>query len=98
MSPDPAPRDEVDLEAWLTETLEATGGRAALGDLDSGAIVTTVLDLVRDVAHGVARPAGPLAAFAVGVAIGAAGSATAAGEKADQVRSLVARRQQTSGT
>ena len=31
-----------------------------------------LLDLVRDVAHGVSRPAAPLSAFLVGVAAGAA--------------------------
>jgi hypothetical protein len=30
----------------------------------------TVLDLARDVAHGVARPAAPLTAFLLGVAVG----------------------------
>jgi uncharacterized protein DUF6457 len=36
------------------------------GSLDTG----TVLDLTRDVAHGVARPAAPLTAFLLGVAVG----------------------------
>ncbi|HEX8008692.1 MAG TPA: DUF6457 domain-containing protein, partial [Trebonia sp.] len=31
---------------------------------------TMVLDLARDVAHGVARPAAPLTAYLVGVAVG----------------------------
>ena len=52
-----------------------------------------MLDLTRDVAHGVARPAAPLTAYLVGVAVGrgltlpdAAGrvSALAAGWEADQ--------------
>ena len=33
--------------------------------------VTAVLDLTRDVAHGVARPAAPLTAYLVGLAQGA---------------------------
>jgi hypothetical protein len=32
--------------------------------------VGTVLDIARDVAHGVARPAAPLTAYLVGVAVG----------------------------
>jgi hypothetical protein len=32
--------------------------------------VTAVLDLTRDVAHGVARPAAPLTAYLLGVAVG----------------------------
>jgi len=39
--------------------------------LDAGsADSATVLDLARDVAHGVARPAAPLTAYLVGVAVG----------------------------
>jgi hypothetical protein len=33
--------------------------------------VATVLDLARDVAHGVARPAAPLTCLLVGLAVGA---------------------------
>jgi hypothetical protein len=32
--------------------------------------VTVVLDLARDVAHGVARPAAPLTAYLAGIAVG----------------------------
>ena len=43
---------------------------AELG-LDPGvADLRVVLDLTRDVAHGVARPAAPLTAYLVGVAVG----------------------------
>jgi Domain of unknown function (DUF6457) len=43
---------------------------AALG-LDPGSVdVALVLDLARDVAHGVARPAAPLTAYLLGVAVG----------------------------
>ncbi len=37
-----------------------------------------VLDMVRDVAHGVDRPSAPLTAFLVGLASGASGSGDAA--------------------
>jgi hypothetical protein len=43
---------------------------AELG-LDPGAVdLRVVLDLTRDVAHGVARPAAPLTAYLLGVAVG----------------------------
>jgi len=39
--------------------------------LDPGSVdLRTVLDLARDVAHGVARPAAPLTAYLVGMAVG----------------------------
>ena len=52
----------------LQEWTAAVG--ADLG-LDPAAMDTgIVLDLARDVAHGVARPAAPLTAYLVGVAVG----------------------------
>jgi len=66
---------------------------ADLGLDASAADLRAVLDLTRDVAHGVARPAAPLTAYLVGVAVGrglslpdAAGrvSALAAGWEARQ--------------
>lgn len=52
------------LEEWTTEL----SGRLGLGAvLDRDA----VLDLARDAAHAVARPAAPLTAFLVGYAAGA---------------------------
>lgn len=44
-----------------------------------------VLDLARDVAHGVARPAAPLTTFLVGLAAGRAGA------EPEQVAALTAR-------
>jgi hypothetical protein len=43
---------------------------ADLGLDPAAADSTAVLDLARDVAHGVARPAAPLTAYLVGVAVG----------------------------
>jgi len=43
---------------------------ADLGLDSSAADLRTVLDLTRDVAHGVARPAAPFTAYLVGVAVG----------------------------
>jgi len=44
---------------------------ADLGLDPSSADLRAVLDLTRDVAHGVARPAAPLTAYLVGVAVAA---------------------------
>ena len=52
------------LEEWTAAVCADLG-------LDPGSMDTrTVLDLTRDVAQGVARPAAPLTAYLVGVAVG----------------------------
>jgi hypothetical protein len=51
------------LEDWLAAV------RAELA-LDDGTDAGVVLDLARDVAHGVARPAAPLTTYLLGVAVG----------------------------
>jgi len=57
------------LDEWTAQV------SAALG-LDSHALDRdVVLDLTKDVAHGVARPAAPLTAYLLGVAVGRAGDA-----------------------
>lgn len=50
------------LEDWTVAACAALGVEAPDQAL--------VLDLARDVAHGVARPAAPLTAYLVGVAVG----------------------------
>jgi hypothetical protein len=62
------------LERWTAAVCAEFG-------LDPGsAETTTVLDLARDVAHGVARPAAPLTSYLLGLAVGGgqplAGAAT----------------------
>lgn len=52
------------LEQWTA----AVCGELALDP--AAADTKTVLDLARDVAHGVARPAAPLTAYLVGMAVG----------------------------
>jgi hypothetical protein len=47
-----------------------------------------VLDLARDVAHGVLRPAAPLTAYLVGVAVG---RGTPPNDAVDAVNALIAR-------
>lgn len=53
-----------ELDAWAAEAAEAVG--ASVGPDD----VSAVLDLARDAAHGIARPAAPVTAFVAGVAVG----------------------------
>ena len=55
------------LQRWLLETGDALG-------VDPDAVdVEMLLDLARDVAHGVARPAVPLTSFLVGYAVARTG-------------------------
>ena len=55
------------LSAWVSELAEALGIDPAVVDR------TLILDVARDAAHGVARPAAPLTTFLVGYAAGVAG-------------------------
>jgi hypothetical protein len=57
------------LEEWMTTVREELG-LAGDGVADINAVTTVILDLARDAAHGVARPAAPLTAYLVGVAVG----------------------------
>lgn len=52
------------LDEWTTQVCAALGLEP--GTVEQG----VVLDLARDVAHGVARPAAPLTAYLLGVAVG----------------------------
>lgn len=55
------------LDAWVTDL------SAAL-DVDPASVdVSVILDVARDAAHGVARPAAPLTTFLVGLAAGRRG-------------------------
>src|SRR5213593_3768177 len=58
------------LERWLQTAAEAAGVADADPTLVGPEAVTAILDLARDAAHGVARPAAPLAAFVAGLAVG----------------------------
>jgi hypothetical protein len=55
------------LEEWLTRLADALGVDPGVVDID------LVLDLARDAAHGVSRPAAPLTTFLVGFAAGSRG-------------------------
>ena len=72
---DPAP----DIQDWVAAAARHLG--LELAEADQDALVTAVLDLTADVAHGVSRPAAPVTAFLVGLAAGRApdpGAAVAA--------------------
>jgi Domain of unknown function (DUF6457) len=55
------------LDQWLDDVVAALGLDPAAFDRD------LLLDLTRDVAHGVARPAAPLTAYLAGLAVAAEG-------------------------
>ena len=81
------------LQEWTEQVCTALG-------LDAGSVDRTlVLDLARDVAHGVARPAAPLTAFLVGLAAGrAGGDAQTVRELARRVSDLAGGDQPTSSS
>lgn len=57
-----------ELEAWLA------AARETLGLDDASVDIGMVLNVARDVAHDVARPAAPLSTFLLGLAVGRAGA------------------------
>lgn len=73
------------LDDWLGELAPLLG-------LDARIDIAVVLDIARDAAHRVARPAGPLTTFAVGLAVG---RRTGAGGPIDPVLAELARQVQT---
>lgn len=78
------------LEDWVTDLSNALGLDPAVLDRD------LVLDLARDTAHGVARPAAPLSTFLVGLAAGRRGGDPAAvADAAAAARELIATREPT---
>lgn len=66
------------LQAWAAEL-------TALLGLPDEVDVATVLDVARDAAHGVARPAAPLTTFVLGLAVGRA-TASGAESRAELAR------------
>ncbi len=55
---------ELTLQEWVDTVCRETGLDPSLVD------ITTVLDLAKDAAHGIARPAAPLTTFMAGLLIG----------------------------
>jgi hypothetical protein len=71
--------------AWMTEVCAELGVDPTL----VATLTDPMLDLIREVAHRVARPSAPLTAFVLGLAAGAAidpGQATPAATQALQAR------------
>lgn len=81
------------LEEWMTTVREELGLEGD-GVEDIKAVTTVILDLARDAAHGVARPAAPLTAYLVGVAVGQGASLP---EAANRIAALAVARQQAGG-
>ena len=73
------------LDDWLKEAAAAVEVSPGDPAVLSEEAVTLLLDLARDAAHGVARPAAPLATFVLGLAVGASGGG------ADDLRRLAGR-------
>jgi hypothetical protein len=57
------------LEEWMTTVRDELRLEGEAVE-DVRAVTKVILDLARDAAHGVARPAAPLTAYLVGVAVG----------------------------
>ncbi|MCP2169350.1 DUF6457 domain-containing protein [Goodfellowiella coeruleoviolacea] len=67
------------LDTWAAQVL-------AEFDLDPGLLDrTAVLDVARDVAHGVARPAAPLTTYLLGIAVGRGADPTEAAARISQL-------------
>jgi len=64
------------IQEWVAAAARQLGLDLAESDQDE--LVTAVLDLTADIAHGVNRPAAPVTAFLVGLAAGRAADPVAA--------------------
>ena len=67
-------RSTPTLDQWWDQVTQALD----ITSLAPPELMPQVLDLTRDVAHGVSRPAAPLAAFLLGVAVGSSSDADVA--------------------
>ena len=56
--------EAAELDRWALTAASALGVSIGADD------VAVVLDLARDAAHGIARPAAPVTAFIAGIAVG----------------------------
>ena len=75
------------LDEWVRDLSDALGVDAA------GTDVPLLLDVARDAAHGIARPAAPLTTFLVGLAAGRrGGSAEAVDQAAGIARNVLSAR------
>ena len=72
----------------LEEWTDAVVAELGIADLVDGRTRDLVLDMTKDVAHGVARPAAPLTAYLMGLAAGRAGSADEAAAYAARISQM----------
>lgn len=72
----------MELDEWLSKVVDELKLRDITIDDDA---VHTVLDLARDAAHQVERPAAPLTTFLVGVAVGQGATLGAAAATATEL-------------
>ena len=72
------------LDDWTTAVVDELG----IADLVDDRTRDLVLDMSKDVAHGVARPAAPLTAYLMGLAVGRAGSAEEAAAHAARISQM----------
>jgi Domain of unknown function (DUF6457) len=72
------------LEDWTA----AVAAELGIADLVDGKTRDLVLDMTKDVAHGVARPAAPLTAYLMGLAVGRAGTAEGTADLAARISTL----------
>ncbi len=84
----PADLTRAVLDDWAQQLVDALGLEPALTGTDAPAVVDLVLDLAKDAAHTIARPAAPVTTFMLGVA---AGLAAGRGEDVGDLAALRAR-------
>jgi Domain of unknown function (DUF6457) len=72
----------------LDDWTAAVVAELEIADLVDGNTRDLVLDMTRDVAHGVARPAAPLTAYLLGLAAGRAGSPAEAAALATRISEM----------
>jgi hypothetical protein len=72
------------LDDWTAAVVAELG----IADLVDGRTRDLVLDMTKDVAHGVARPAAPLTAYLMGLAAGRAGSTDEAAAYAARISEM----------
>jgi Domain of unknown function (DUF6457) len=72
------------LDDWTAAVVAELG----IADLVDDKTRNLVLDMTKDVAHGVARPAAPLTAYLMGLAVGRAGSVESAADLAARISAL----------
>jgi molybdopterin-guanine dinucleotide biosynthesis protein A len=87
----PADLTRAVLDDWAQQLVDVLGLAPALAGTGVPAVVDLVLDLAKDAAHTITRPAAPVTTFALGVAAGLAARAGSPGDAATDLTALRAR-------